>query len=126
MLKYSRSLTKLNRTIYVGQIAVCPSLLADEINLASAILIRHIEFILLCSRSAFALPALEDGMDDSPNMLTVDEEVKAFLTEDTTRGMLQGVCERAKGLLSESHLVWQPWLEWELGWLERVSAKGRK
>lgn len=58
---------------------------------ALAILQRHIDFLLAKH----------------------EVEVEEFLTEETKRGMLQAVVQRGAGLLSTSHLLWQPWLEWE-------------
>ncbi len=72
---------------------------------ACAILLRHIDFVLQCSRSN------SQGSDDT---LSVDTDLASFLTENSTRSIVQGVVQRGEGLMSESHLLWQPWLAWEM------------
>ena len=44
------------------------------------------------------------------------------MADDAVRGMLRGVVHRGNGLLSESHLLWQPWLDWEYAKGDNVDA----
>ncbi|KAK4688382.1 squamous cell carcinoma antigen recognized by T-cells 3, partial [Tremellales sp. Uapishka_1] len=89
---------------------------AEKDYLSLAILLRHIDFIVTCSRSVTG--AIHDGSA----LFVLDEDVIQFLSEDTVRDMLGAVVRIGEGLLSESHLLWQPWVEWEMSLLERKSG----
>lgn len=86
------------------------------LNIALALLLRHIEFIIGCTRSSAGIATTED------RPVLVDPEVEAFLTLDAVRGMLRSVTQHGNGLLSESHLLWQPWIDWEIS-LARASSE---
>jgi len=83
---------------------------------ALAILLRHIEFVLACAGGSAGI-VTTDGND-----IQIDEEVSSFLAEDVVRGTIRAILARGSGLLVESHLLWQPYLDWEirLGDLARV------
>ncbi len=92
---------------------LCELKLLIRLMKAAAILLRHLDFILLCSSSQ---PTTSEA-----SSLEVEADVTEFLAEDATRDMLRGVEQRGQGLLSESHLLWQPWLDWEMGLLRSAS-----
>jgi hypothetical protein len=64
-------------------------------------------------------------MEGAEQALEVEAEVTELLTRDTARQMLQGIMVRGESLLGESHLLWQPWLEWELAILKDLSGTER-
>ncbi|OCF40172.1 hypothetical protein I317_05996 [Kwoniella heveanensis CBS 569] len=81
------------------------------------ILLRHLEFVVACyPRATLSNSASEDGSQPAP--IPVDEDVAEFLSAETTRGLISGIVQRARGSLSESHKLWNPWLEWEKTFLE--------
>ncbi|EIW67704.1 hypothetical protein TREMEDRAFT_69686 [Tremella mesenterica DSM 1558] len=84
---------------------------AEKDYLSSAVLVRHVEFILRCTSHLYPPP--EDSQLSKPS-ISVEADVAEFLSEETVRGMLQGVVQRGNQLLGESHLLWQPWIDWEL------------
>ncbi|RXK40070.1 hypothetical protein M231_02710 [Tremella mesenterica] len=84
---------------------------AEKDYLSSAVLLRHVEFILRCTSHLYAPP--EDSQLSRP-FIRVEADVAEFLSEETVRRMLQGVVQRGNQLLGESHLLWQPWIDWEL------------
>jgi hypothetical protein len=81
------------------------------------VLLRHIEFVLSCSSNQPGLSLTETETESEA--LTVDEEVSAFLTEDVVRDMLQGIVSRGSGFLSQSHLLWQKRIDWEMSRLKQ-------
>lgn len=90
---------------------------------AAAILLRHLEFILLCARSALPLLATTSEQPNTP--YEVDTEVVDFLSPDSARSMIRSVEERGRGLLSENHLLWQPLLHWEMSLLQSLTGDAR-
>lgn len=86
---------------------LCKSFARMRLTLALAILLRHVEFIIGASNSSIVVNTTEEP-------LSVDPEVQAFLTPEAVREMLHNVVAKGHGLLTESHLLWQPWINWEM------------
>ena len=82
---------------------------------AVAIYLRHIEFLLSCAGPTLSA---ESEISETSRTFAVDTDVAEFLVADTTRSMLRRVVQRGQGLLSESHLLWQLWLDWEMSILQ--------
>ena len=80
--------------------------------------LRHLSFIILCSRSSLDLTT----SSQSDDTLKVEPDITDFLNETTVRDMVRGVVERGQGLLNESHLLWRSWFDWEMDML--LAAKG--
>ncbi|ORY30589.1 hypothetical protein BCR39DRAFT_529041 [Naematelia encephala] len=64
-----------------------------------------------------------DYRSHPPNQ--VESDLAEILVEDTVREMIRGVVIRGEGLLSESHLLWQLALDWEIGLLQLRDESSR-
>ena len=80
---------------------------------AVEILRRHMDFILACG--VFTIT-------EGSTQILVSQEATEFLSSETVRGMLEGIVDRGRGLLSESSALWQLWLEWEISLWQGISA----
>ena len=61
---------------------------------------------------------------EGTDTLDVDGDITEFLTPDTVRAMAKAiVSQRAHGLLGDSHLLWQPWIDWEMAQLSAASDR---
>lgn len=87
---------------------LCMPYLLSTLIAALAVLLRHVEFVLGCVSGSAGI-ATTDGTAHQ-----VNDDVSTFLTADSVRGMLRAVLARGSGLLTESHLLWQPYLDWEM------------
>ena len=81
---------------------------------AVAILLRHMEFLL----SLYRAVRLSKGAPEQ------QADVTEFLSDEAIRDFLQGIVNRGQGLLGDSNLLWQQWLDWELS-LEWVYEERR-
>ncbi|WVR06547.1 hypothetical protein IAU60_003578 [Kwoniella sp. DSM 27419] len=80
---------------------------AEQDYMSIDLLLRHLNFVIACSTSQN-----ESSTSDS---VPVDGDVSKFLVVDTLRGMLAGIVSKGEDSISESHKLWQPWVEWEVG-----------
>lgn len=83
-----------------------------------SILKRHVEFILRLA----GIPA-QDGSLYSE--LSGDEEVSAYLNDETVRDTLRDLSTSAVGLINQSHELWQLWMNWEQTVLGRSSGSAK-
>ncbi|WVF68817.1 hypothetical protein IAT40_003590 [Kwoniella sp. CBS 6097] len=76
------------------------------------ILLRHLEFVVACFPQSTSSPGAPED-ETQPVSIPVDEDVAEFLSAETTRGLISGIVQQARGSLIDSHKVWKPWMEWE-------------